>query len=100
MAFEIPDHPDLIDIGRRLQSRFDRVLETEHEAAAVLARRTATIRDRLLDAEDAESMVTVHCIGGHRVAGRVVAVAQDHIELAGDRHTIVAMEQLIAVDLA
>jgi hypothetical protein len=94
------DHPDLSDIGRSLQRRFDRILESEQEAAEVLARRTAGIRDRLIDAEDQRGFVTVTTISGDVASGVVAAVATDHIELRLDRvSTLVAFDQISIVVL-
>lgn len=94
------DHPDLNDIGRTLQRRFDRILESEQEAAEVLARRTAGIRDRLIDAEDRCGFVTVTTVSGAVASGVVAAVAADHVELRLDRvSTLVAFDQIAMVAL-
>jgi hypothetical protein len=94
------DHPDLSDIGRTLQRRFDRILESEQEAAEVLARRTAGIRDRLIDAEDRCGFVTVTIVSGAVASGVVAAVAADHVELRLDRvSTLVAFDQIAMVAL-
>lgn len=74
-------HPDLMDLGSSLQRRLDRVLEAEQEAAAVLARRSATLRDRLLEAEDAGEVIQVRTASGLSACGRLMTVATDHIEL-------------------
>jgi hypothetical protein len=94
------DHPDLTDIGRNLQRRFDRILETEQEAAEVLARRTATLRDRLVEAEDQRGYVTVTTLTGQVASGVVAAVASDHVELRLDRvSTLVTLDQVSTVAL-
>lgn len=90
---EPQQHPDLAEIGHVLQGRLDHVLEAEQEAAAVLARRMSTIRDRLLDAEDAQASLRVITTGGHVAEGRLRAVGCDHLELTmnGDT-TVVALD--------
>ncbi|MGF1665807.1 MAG: hypothetical protein ACFCVC_06000 [Acidimicrobiia bacterium] len=94
------DHPDLNDIGRTLQRRFDRILESEQEAAEVLARRTAGIRDRLIDAEDRGGFVTVTTVSSAIASGVVTAVAADHVELRLDLvSTLVAFDQIAMVTL-
>jgi Flp pilus assembly CpaE family ATPase len=100
MAFDI-DHPDLIDVGRRLQRRLDMVLEAEQQAAAVLARRMSTIRDRLLDAEDAGSHVTIVGATGGRYSGTLAAVGADHVELrSGLDVMLVMLDAIVAVSIA
>jgi hypothetical protein len=92
------DHPDLTDIGRVLQRRFDRILESEQAAAEVLARRTATLRDRLIDAEDEGRHVTIGTVAGDTISGVVDVVASDHVELRLDRvSTLVAFDQIATV---
>lgn len=92
------DHPDLTDIGRVLQRRFDRILESEQAAAEVLARRTASLRDRLIDAEDQGRHVTVGTVSGETISGVVDVVASDHVELRLDRvSTLVAFDQIATV---
>lgn len=92
------DHPDLTDIGRVLQRRFDRILESEQAAAELLARRTATLRDRLIDAEDQGGHVTIATVTGDTIAGVVDVVASDHVEIRLDRvSTLVAFDQIATV---
>jgi hypothetical protein len=94
------DHPDLNDIGRTLQRRFDRILESEQAAAEVLARRTTGIRDRLIDCEDCAGFVTVTTVSGAAASGLVAAVASDHVELRLDGvSTLVAFDQIAMVAL-
>lgn len=95
------DHPDLADIGRRLQRRLDRVLETEQEAARVIARRSALLRDRLIDAEDAQVGVRIGLRTGHEAQGAVATVAVDHVELHGPRGaTLIPFDQVAFVELS
>jgi hypothetical protein len=75
-----PDHPDLIEMDRHIRIQLDRVLRAEQEAAAVTRRRAATMRDRLIDLEEACQPVVVR----HRdqdSAGVVESVGADHIDL-------------------
>lgn len=101
MTFFGDDHPDLMSIGDALQRRLDRVLETEQEAAAVMARRTAVLRDRLLEAEDAGDAVEVVTASGHRVSGSVATVAMDHVEIRGGHTaTLVVFDQIAVVEVS
>ncbi len=93
--YDDPLHPDLVLVGRSLQRRLDLVLEAEQEAARVVARRSATLRDRLVDAEDAEASVTVTLRTGEVTAGRVASVAVDHIELEGPGGSVLVMLDII-----
>lgn len=94
------DHPDLAEVGRRLQRRLDQVLEAEQEAAALAVRRGATLRDRLADAEDEGLEVTVACLDGSVHRGTVAVVALDHVELAhGPDATLVPLEMVVSVGL-
>ena len=74
-------HPDLIEISRRLRLQLAQVLEAEQEAAAITLRRRSTIRDRLLDVEDRGEAVRIGCIDGLHRTGRVGAVGVDHVVL-------------------
>jgi hypothetical protein len=95
------DHPDLNDIGRTLQRRFDRILETEQEAAEIMARRSTTLRERLIDIEDRAGFVTVTTTFGAAVSGVVRAVATDHVEVCQDRtSTLVTFDQISMVAVA
>lgn len=78
------EHPDLRELGRELQRQFDAVAEAENEAARVMARRMNTLRDRLLDAEDAGLAIDIGLVGGFNHGGVVVAVALDHVELRSE----------------
>lgn len=92
-------HPDLVEMGRRLRARLDAVLEAEQQAAAVAVRRTATMRDRLLDTEDAGRAALVWLVGGGRLAGQLV-VGVDHVEVIGAQGTtLVPLASLLAVHL-
>ena len=83
-----------------MQRRLDRVLEAEQEAAAVLARRSATLRDRLLEAEDAGEMIHVRTAGGLSACGRLRTVATDHIELhLGPSITLVSLGDISTVHI-
>jgi len=90
------DHPDLADIDARLQRRYEAVLDAERAAAATYARRTATLRDRLLDAEDAAAPITVRTVDGATVSGTVHRVAADHVDI-GRPPTAVALEAVTVV---
>jgi hypothetical protein len=86
------DHPDLIDLSRSLREQMDRTLESEMSAARSAARRRRSLRDRLLDAEDAEQRVAVGTVSGEVLRGAVVAVGTDHFDLeTSDRRSVVAL---------
>lgn len=97
---EASGHPDLIHIGRLLRDRMDRTLEAEMEAARASARRTRTLRDLLLSAEDAASRVYVTASDGSLHSGVVSVVGADHIEISssGLPH-IVAIGHVVAVEV-
>lgn len=88
---EASGHPDLVHIGRVLRDRMDRTLEAEMEAARTAARRTQSLRDLLLGAEDGAYPVCLTSSDGLIHAGVVTAVGSDHVELrtAASRRTVV-----------
>ncbi len=90
------DHPDLIEIGTRLQRRYEAVLDAEREAAATCARRVATLRDRFLEAEDAGAVLTIRTSEGSAITGVVTRVAADHVEV-GRPPTAVRIDAITAV---
>lgn len=92
------EHPDLVAIDHHLQRRLDLVLSAEQEAARVAAGRNATLRDRLLDAEDCERPVSIRLRSGGEVRGAVAMVATDHIEVhQTGRSALVPTDQIAAV---
>lgn len=91
-------HPDLVEIERTLRRRLDRVLEAEQEAARVIARRSATFRDRLIDVEDANERVQIRLRNGDELEGMVAAVAMDHVEVhSGRRATLLSLDMIASV---
>ena len=74
-------HPDLVALGRSLRERMDQTLDAEMAAARAASRRRRSVRDRLLDAEDAEWTIAVGLIDGTVVRGVVDAVGLDHLDL-------------------
>lgn len=94
------DHPDLVELDRRLGDRLDRILHAEQQAAGLLARRSATLRDRLVDAEDAGARVAVTCLGGRLIEGSLRVVASDHLEVdTGAAAALVALDQIAVVEI-
>ncbi|MEX2655353.1 MAG: hypothetical protein WD532_10060 [Acidimicrobiia bacterium] len=76
-----PDHPDLVEIDLHIRHHLDRVLRAEQEAADLSRRRSATLRDRLIDLEErCETVVLSHA--GGEIAGVVQSVGADHVDLA------------------
>lgn len=90
------EHPDLRKVAAGLQRRLDAVLEAEQEAAEVVARRTATFRDRLLDAEDAAEEVEVILSNGERLSGLLRTAALDHLELVTRSRTLLVPYATVA----
>ncbi|HSJ28943.1 MAG TPA: hypothetical protein VLB67_12085 [Acidimicrobiia bacterium] len=76
-----PEHPDLVEIDQHIRTHLDRVLRAEQLAADLVRRRIATLRDRLIDLEEAADSVIVVLPAGE-VAGVLDNVGADHIELA------------------
>lgn len=75
-----PDHPDLIEIDRHIRHHLDRVLRAEQEAADLSRRRSASLRDRLIDLEERrEAVVVAHTAG--ETAGVVENVGADHVDV-------------------
>ena len=82
------EHPDLAEFENLAQRRFDAALEYKQEAAMLQIRRMATLRDRLLDEEDAAHSIRIWVRGGHLCEGIPSAVGRDHVEL-GDTHRLI-----------
>lgn len=99
MAFKEFEHPDLANFGKVAQQLFDEALECEHEAALLQIRRLGTLRDRLLDAEDAGSTVKIWVRGGHFCEGVPSVVGQDHVELGEIRPLLVPFSSIEMVEL-
>jgi hypothetical protein len=100
MTFRETSHPDLAEFQELARKRFQRVLEYEQEAAFLQIQRMATLRDRLLDAEDAEQQIRIWVRGGHLCEGIPSAVGQDHVELGTTRRLIVPFSTIEMVELA
>jgi hypothetical protein len=94
-----PLHPDVEEIAETLERRLGEVLRLEQAAAAVEQRRLATLRDRLLDAEDGGDPLIVWLRSGWSCSG-VPLVGLDHVEICGGRRVIVALDEIVAVELA
>lgn len=92
-------HPDLVEVDERLQTRLEAVLEAEQQAAAIIARRSATLRDRLIEAEDRGAPVTLHTASGSH-SGLMEAVGADHVEIGTETgSTLIPFELVMAVSL-
>ncbi len=93
-------HPDLISLGRRLRRQLETVLDAERRAAAAMARRQQSLRDRMLDAEDRGLRVVVTCSDGGSVAGSLQSVGLDHVAVVtGTSETLVALAQVVRVEV-
>jgi hypothetical protein len=92
-------HPDLIEIARRLRSQLESVLDAERAAAHTIARRSETMRDRLIMAEDNGDRVVITCCDGSRRVGRLGAVGLDVIVVLGpDREQAVALRHIVTLE--
>lgn len=100
MAYHETPHPDLAEFQELASKRFQHVLDYEQEAAFLQMQRMATLRDRLLDAEDAGQQVRIWVRGGHLCEGIPTAVGQDHVELGGTRRVIIPFSTIEMVELA
>lgn len=78
----------------------DRTLEAEMEAARAAARRTRTLRDLLLAAEDSAARVFLTTSDGSLHTGSVSAVGVDHVEIStsGAPH-VIAIGHVVAVEV-
>ncbi|MEX2424434.1 MAG: hypothetical protein WD990_10685 [Acidimicrobiia bacterium] len=82
------EHPDLIEIDRHIRTHLDRVLRAEQEAADLSRRRSATVRDRLIDLEErSEAVVVTHREG--EIAGVIESVGADHFDLVSARGSVI-----------
>ncbi|MEX1004602.1 MAG: hypothetical protein WEB55_07475 [Acidimicrobiia bacterium] len=82
------EHPDLIEIDRHIRTHLDRVLRAEQEAADLSRRRSATVRDRLIDLEErSEAVVVTHREG--EIAGVIESVGADHFDLVSTRGSVI-----------
>lgn len=88
-------HPDLVDVAHSLRATHDAVLAASQRAAQIAHRRTRTLRDLLLEAEDRGDPVTVHTLSGP-IEGRV-CVGDDVVVVAG--RNVVALHAIHRVDL-
>lgn len=95
-------HPDLADIGRRLRNRLEDTLDAELAAARASAARRRTLRDLLLEAEDAGQAIVTATIDGGAYAGRLEAVGADHLVLLRrDGGTVtIALDAVTAIEVA
>lgn len=74
------EHPDLVEIDRHIRTHLDRVLRAEQEAAELARRRSATIRDRLIDLEERGDTVILTVVDGE-LAGVIDSVGADHADV-------------------
>lgn len=82
------EHPDLIEIDRHIRTHLDRVLRAEQEAADLSRRRSATLRDRLIDLEErGDSIVVSHREG--EIAGVIESVGADHFDLVSAQGSVI-----------
>lgn len=94
-----PEHPDLIEIDRHIRTHLDRVLRAEQEAAELARRRSATLRDRLIELEDRGDTVVVALDDGE-LAGVVDGVGADHLDLLTSAGaTLIPLSRLHSVRL-
>jgi hypothetical protein len=97
-VFDDSLHPDLVDLDARIRFRLDSILQAEQEAAAVYARRTTTLRDRLIDLEEGGLEVAVSTTTG-RHRGTLTMVGRDHLELdSPEGHVVVRLRRVVALE--
>ncbi len=94
-----PEHPDLAQFERLARMRFDEVAEYEQDAAMLEVQRLSTLRDRLLDADDADLTIRIWVRGGHLCEGVPSTVGQDHVELGDSRQLIVPFSAIEMVEV-
>ena len=94
-----PEHPDLAQFERLAWRRFDEAAEYEQEAAMLQVQRMSTLRDRLLDADDADLAVRIWVRGGHLCEGVPSTVGRDHVELRDTRRLIVPFSSIEMVEV-
>ena len=99
MVSKESEHPDLLDFQELVRRRFQETLEYEQEAALIQIQRMATLRDRLLDAEDAGQPIRLWVQGGHLCEGIPSAVGQDHVELGDSRRVIIPFPTIEMIEL-
>ncbi len=92
-------HPDLVEMARRLRSQLESVLDAERAAAHAIARRSETMRDRLILAEDNEDRVVITCCDGSRRVGRLGGVGLDvAVVVAPDKEQVVALRHIVSLE--
>jgi len=89
-------HPDLVVLDHRLTARFAAVSAAEHEAAVIAHRRTTTLRDRLLEAEDRLESATVYLSDGSRRQGKVMSVGLDHVAIGS---SLLALAHIVGFEV-
>lgn len=99
MTSQDSGHPDLENFGRLARQMFDDALQYEQEAALLQIRRMGTLRDRLIDAEDAGLTVRIWVKGGHLCEGAPSVVGQDHVELGDRRPFLIPFSSIEMVEL-
>lgn len=93
-------HPDLLDVERRIRRQFEMVLEAEQAAAVVRHRRRLDLRDRLIDVEEAGTVVALSTTDGQLWTGCVAAVGADHVVLQrSDTDVVVMLYHVAAVEM-
>ncbi len=93
-----PEHPDLADFEKLARRRFDEAAEYEQEAAMLEVQRMSTLRDRLLDADDADLTIRIWVRGGHICEGTPSAVGLDHVELGDSRQLLIPLPAIEMVE--
>ncbi len=99
MTSQDSGHPDLEKFGKLAGQMFDDALQYEQEAALLQIRRMGTLRDRLIDAEDAHLTVKIWVKGGHLCEGVPSVVGQDHVELGDRRPLLIPFFSIEMVEL-
>lgn len=95
------EHPDLIEVGRRMRIRIERVLAAESAAAAAASRREATLRDLITDLEDREIRAIITTGSGAATDGIVSLVGANFVQIAvGPTSVVIPLSRIETITFA
>ena len=92
-------HPDLVALGHRLRRSFDRAAAAELEVARIAHARTRTLRDLLVEWEDAGHRIGVSTRSADHESGAIDAVGTDHLALrVGNRIVVLPLHAITSIE--